>query len=118
MAIPKSIRWRLPLSYASIALLATLALGAVLITTLRGYYALREHDTLQSNAQLISEIVGHMYDQGVEQDAINQQINTFSFVSQLRIQLYDPAQKLLIDSGSPTDKRFIALNVNTLPPNA
>jgi signal transduction histidine kinase len=112
MAIPKSIRWRLPLSYASIALLATIALGAVLVTTLRGYYALREHDNLQNNAQLISDIVGRMYERGVSQEDINQQINTFAIMSQARVQLYNPAQQLLIDSGNPTDKRFIVWNVN------
>ena len=38
----KSIRWRLPLSYAAIALLAALSLGIALLTTLRSYY--RQHE--------------------------------------------------------------------------
>jgi len=44
--LPTSIRWRLPLSYAAIALLAALSLGAVLLTTLRNYYLQRELDYL------------------------------------------------------------------------
>lgn len=34
-----SLRWRLPLSYAALALLAVLSLGAVLRATVRDYYA-------------------------------------------------------------------------------
>ncbi|NIV33527.1 MAG: hypothetical protein GWN58_29995, partial [Anaerolineae bacterium] len=46
----RSIRWELPLSYAAIALLATLALGAVLLLTLRGYYRQLEQAYLESSA--------------------------------------------------------------------
>jgi hypothetical protein len=45
---PKSIRWRLPLSYALIALLTTLALGAVLLISLQRYYRQQELDYLTS----------------------------------------------------------------------
>ncbi len=114
---PKSIRWRLPLSYATIALLATLALGAVLITTLRGYYAQREHDNLLNNAQMVSDVVGSMYDRERPQDLINSQINTFSFVSQARIKLFDPNESLLTDSGDPWAKRVITLSYSGAPPN-
>jgi len=38
----RSIRWRLALSYAAIACLAALALGAVLLAILRNYYTGRE----------------------------------------------------------------------------
>ena len=50
---PKSLRWRLPLSYAAIALLATLVLGIVLLTILRSFYQQRERDYLQGNARAI-----------------------------------------------------------------
>ena len=46
--IPRSIRWRLPLTYAAIALLAALALGAVLLVTLRSYYSQQETDYLEA----------------------------------------------------------------------
>ena len=55
--IPRSVKWRLPLSYAAIALLATLSLGLVLLITLRGYYAQRERDYLIGNAQAISATI-------------------------------------------------------------
>src|SRR5882724_2440223 len=108
--LPKSIRWRLPLSYASIALLAALALGAVLLTTLHSYYGMLEHEKMVDNAQFISNIVGNMYTNDRPQDLITAQVNTLSFVSQMRIQLYDPKNNLLVDSGNPFEKRFFTIN--------
>jgi signal transduction histidine kinase len=116
--LPKSIRWRLPLSYASIALVAALALGVVLITTLRGYYGMIEHEKMVDNAQFISDIVGRMYAQASPQDTINSQVNGLSFVSQVRIKLYDPKNNLITDTGNPFDKQFIALNYPGAPPGA
>ncbi len=116
--LPKSIRWRLPLSYASIALLATIALGAVLLTTLRGYYAMREHDNLQNNATLISDVVSRMYDRDLPQPLIGSVINAAGFVTQSRVQLYDPQNNLIADSGNPFEKRVIALNADGAPPDA
>ena len=116
--LPKSIRWRLPLSYASIALLAALALGVVLLTTLRSYYGMIEHEKMVDNAQFISDTVGRMYAQERPQDTINAQMNTLSFVSQVRIRLYDPKNNLLIDTGNPFDKQVVSINYPGAPPGA
>ena len=90
--LPKSIRWRLPLSYAGIALLAAIALGAVLLATLRGYYASRERDNLMGNAQIIGDVVARAHQDNGPQDQVNSYINTLSFVSQSRIRLFDAQQ--------------------------
>ena len=45
-----SIRWRLPLSYGAIALLASVLLGAVLLFSIKGYYRNLERDYLQRKA--------------------------------------------------------------------
>ncbi len=113
--LPKSIRWRLPLSYAGIALLATIALGAVLLITLRGYYALRERDNLMSNAQLISDMVAHAPADDTAQVAVRDQINILSFISQSRIQLFDTSDNLVIDSGDPADKQVTTLPAQPAP---
>jgi hypothetical protein len=39
-----SIRWRLPASYAAVALLAALSLGSLMLLVLNGYYTRQEHD--------------------------------------------------------------------------
>lgn len=113
--IPKSIRWRLPLSYAAIALLATLALGAVLLTSLRGYYALREYDNLMSNAQVVGDIVGSMVQDEQPKEAIDAQVTTLSFVSQARIRLIDTNNNIVADSGNPWEKQIVTMMYEANP---
>ena len=48
--MPRSLRWRLVLSYSGIALLAAVCLGVVLLITLRSYYLQREQAYLVDNA--------------------------------------------------------------------
>ncbi|MAS34419.1 MAG: hypothetical protein CL610_10455 [Anaerolineaceae bacterium] len=98
-----SIRWRLPLTYAAIALIAALVLGAVLLTTLRSYYAQQEWDYLHSNAIALQAIVNRLTDQRVPQATIDAQLNTMAFLSQLRVQLLDSDKNVLSDSGLPQD---------------
>ncbi|MCC6803721.1 MAG: HAMP domain-containing histidine kinase [Anaerolineae bacterium] len=116
--LPKSIRWRLPLTYAGIALLASIVLGAVLLTTLRGYYTMRERENLYGNAQLISEMVARSRARGSSDAVIAWQINTLSFISQARIQLFDEQGVSLVDSGNPAEKQVITLEAGALPPDA
>ena len=61
----RSLRWRLSMSYTGIALITALAIGAILITTLRGYYARREQDYLMTNAATIGRSVADLLAIGV-----------------------------------------------------
>jgi signal transduction histidine kinase len=99
--IPKSIRWRLPLSYAGIALLATLALGGAMLAILRAYYLERERAFLDSNAQALSAIVVDMERIGAPQSIKEQYAQGFSFLAQSRVRVLDENQQVIIDSGSP-----------------
>src|SRR5690349_9029424 len=107
--LPTSIRWRLPLSYAMIALLATIALGVVLLTTLRGYYAEREYDHLRANAQSIGNTVTEIYGYRLSNDQIQAQLQSLSFLAQSSVRVLDPAGKVLIESGAGKEPRTIAL---------
>ena len=55
-----SIRWWLPVSYAGIAFLTALALGAVLNLVLSDYYAGQERTYLLHNAKSILPAVEHL----------------------------------------------------------
>lgn len=100
--IPPSIRWRLPLSYAAIALLTTLALGLVLLLTLRNFYEQQEQHYLQNNAAAIgSEIVPFLRD-GLPVAALESQLKGFAFLSQARVQVLDAMEQVVADSGSAT----------------
>jgi|GEM_PF-6892359 len=106
---PQSIRWRLPLSFAGIALLAALVLGVVLLTTLRGYYAVHELEHLSDNAGAIGDMIAQMYTDNISLAQIAIQVEGLSFLAQSRVRLLDVDGNLLADSGELQQDRFIAL---------
>jgi signal transduction histidine kinase len=99
--IPQSIRWRLALSYAAIALLAALVLGAVLLTILQSYYSQRELDYLRGNAKAIGQGLSIMIESHVPTQALQLQVENFSFLSQTRVRALDTKGQVLQDSGVP-----------------
>lgn len=105
-----SIRRQLPLTYAAIALIAALALGTVLLLTLRGYYSQREIEHLQGNAQAISRPIAFMYSSQLTPEEIAFDLRNLSFLSQSRIRILDPYGNPIADSGGFQDRRTIALN--------
>jgi len=103
----RSIRSRLALSFAGIALVAALALGAVLLAILRNYYSNQELDYLVGNAQSASAVVTAMMVGHVPHEEVQSQIENLAFLTQTRIHVYAPDEQLLYDSGSPQN-----VNVN------
>lgn len=101
--LPRSIRWRLPLSYITIALLTVCALGAVLLATLRGYYAQQELDYLTLNAHAISRGFERLVANGVPLEVIYSQLENFSFLAQVKVRLLDANHEILIETAAPQD---------------
>jgi signal transduction histidine kinase len=97
----RSIRRRLPLSYAAIALLAALALGAVLLLTLRGYYQRVERDFLRSNGQAIAFSLAPLLDEDRPIEEIQARLVSFAFLSQTRVELLDTESQLVASSSLP-----------------
>ena len=93
-----SIRWRLTLSYGAVALLAALALGAVLLTTLRSYYQQYEIDYLKRNAAGVMPKLAEAIKDGIP---LNPQVQGLSFMMQTRVRLLGPDKQVLADSGLP-----------------
>jgi signal transduction histidine kinase len=110
LMIPRSIRWRLPLSYAGIALLAVLALGGVLLTTLRNYYDQRERSYLENNARVVGSIIEQMYRDEIPESAIQATVNISSFVSASRVRLLDVEHEILADSGTSPGRELLMLS--------
>lgn len=95
----RSLHWRLPFSYAAIALLAVLALGATLLGGLRSFYREQELAYLAGNATAIAEEIAPLLAAG-EQPQLQSQIAAFSFLTQTRIEVLDETGRtLLADSG-------------------
>jgi signal transduction histidine kinase len=98
--IPRSIRWRLPLSYAGIALLVALALGGILLVVLRGYYTQREIDHLTNNARAISNTLMPLLSQpDVDREELQARVESLSFLTQTRVRILDADRQVLADSG-------------------
>lgn len=97
-----SIRWKLSLSFAGIALLTTLALGVALLVPLRAYYQKHELAYLKGNAESIAAGLTPLFEMGApEPEALSLHIRFLSFLSQVRVRLEDLQGNQLADSGSP-----------------
>lgn len=113
----RSIRWRLPLSYAGIALLATLSLGAVLLPTLRSYYAQQEVALASENARAVSSTLARMQQNNVPAEEIQTQISALAFLSQMEIQLLDTNGIVVYEARPPADAVFrLAYGATTTAP--
>ena len=98
--MPKTIGWRLTLSFAAIALVAAIVLGAVLLAILQNYYTGRELDYLRGNARSISMLLGRTL--GREPNPqVQSQIAGLAFLSQARLRVFDADGEQLYDSGPP-----------------
>lgn len=97
-----SIRWKLSLSFAGIALLTALALGLALLAPMRAYYRDQERAYLEGNAVSIALGLAPLYgnDQARPED-LEAHIRFLSFLAQARVRLVDMQEKLIADSGSP-----------------
>ena len=118
----RSIRWQLSLSYAAIAFLATLCLGVVLLTVLDGYYNSLEQRNLQGQADSFSGLVADLLMSGVDNESLNNQVRSLSFLSDARVIVTDPTGDPIADSGSPSEtyleiSNYQSFDENGLPTN-
>jgi signal transduction histidine kinase len=96
-----SIRWRLPLSYAGIALLATLALGVLLLSTLRSYYDTQEREYLQNNANVMAQRLERLYHTDAPNEIIAAEVNNFAFLTHASVRLMSPDHAVVVHSENP-----------------
>ena len=119
----KSIRSRLALSFAGIALVAALTLGAVLLAILRDYYSSQELNYLYINAQSVSTVLSAMMSARAPDDEMQSQVESLAFLTLTRIRVYGRDGQVLYDSGSPqnlkvklgTVKQTFIQNSDALP---
>ncbi len=110
----KSIRWRLPASYAAIALLAAVVLGGVLVVTLRSYYGERERENMRMNAEAMSFAISKMVNARFPSKALQDQVKSLASLVQARIRLLGEDGEVLADSGTPDPLQ--ALTFSARPP--
>lgn len=105
-----SIRWRLPASYAVIALVAALALGSLMLLALRSYYVDQEHKYLLENAIALQPVLEQVLQSDAPQGLIQDQINGLAFLSQVQIRLLDVHGNPIADSGAPNKEKLVAVS--------
>ncbi len=96
-----SIRWRLALSFATIALLAALLLGAILLALLLQSYSARERAYLEGNAAAISSTLTQYGAAGPSTGSVSELVEGLAFLSQARVRWLDAAGVPLLDTGVP-----------------
>ncbi len=114
--VPSSIRWRLPLTYAGIALLTALALGGVLLAILRDSYRRQEVSYLVANAQAMYDYAPLLLAMTASAEALDSRLKSLSFLSQTRVRLLDRESEVVGDSGAPDAVRALANAALALEP--
>lgn len=99
MMLPASIQWRLPLSYAGIALLTCLVLGGVLITTMQNYYDGLEQDYLEENAHISARRMERLLEHNPNETEYQEEVNRIAIFSRSRVSLYNPQNEQIATSG-------------------
>lgn len=105
-----SIRWRLPFSYAAVALLAALSLGSVMLLVLNSYYTGLERDYLTGNAQALQPIVEQILRSGSPPQVLQDQVAGLAFLSQTQIRVLDQSGQPIADSGLPGVNQVVAVS--------
>jgi signal transduction histidine kinase len=105
-----SIRWRLPASYAFIALLAALSLGSMMLLVLREYYADQEREYLHGNAAALQPVIAQILQSDVPEVSLQDQITGLAFLSHTQIRLLDTNGNILADSGVPASGQVVAVS--------
>lgn len=103
----KSIRWKLPLTYAGIALITALVLGGTLLFIVRRYYQDQELNYLRKNAVAISSAIEPFLTTGqitAIPDDLKSQLSLLSFLSQTKIRLLDPQGKEIASFSNVGEK--------------
>ncbi len=109
----KSIRSRLSLTYAIIALMVALILGAVLLFTMHYYFQGQEYVYLYNETQGLVELLSG-YLQGTPNlpDATST-LQSLSFLTHTRIRLLNIQGQIVADSGSPSATQVNLVNNKT-----
>lgn len=101
-----SIRVRLALTYAGIALLSVAVLGSVLVLVLDSHFRASEDAYLEAVAR---RAAGQLARPTFSENALTRDVLFTALTSQTRVQVYDTNGTLLADSGDPGDIDVSAL---------
>jgi signal transduction histidine kinase len=93
----RSLRWRLALTYAAMALLTAVILGGILIAVLANHYTRAEDRYLTAAAKIVVADPPPL----TTLPELNQWAKVAALETQTRVQVYSTDGTLIVDSGSP-----------------
>jgi signal transduction histidine kinase len=93
----RSLRWRLALTYAGMALLTAVLLGGILIAVLANHYTRAEDQYLTAAAKLVIADPPPL----TTMSDLTSWAQAEALTTQTRVQVYGSDGKLVVDSGSP-----------------
>jgi signal transduction histidine kinase len=93
----RSLRWRLALTYAGMALLTAVLLGGILIAVLANHYTRAEDQYLTASAKLIVADPPPL----TTVSDLKSWATAEALTTQTRVQVYSSSGQLIVDSGSP-----------------
>jgi signal transduction histidine kinase len=96
-----SLRVQLALTYAGLALLTAAVLGGILVGVLGSYYIRAEDSYLRASAERVAHEMSRTFSPAGSN--LEQRVTFAALATQTRIRVYSPSNKLVIDSGSPSD---------------
>ena len=115
-ARPRSLRGRLALGYAGIALVTALLLGAILAVALPRFFAQFEQgylrDATADALRRLDETGGAGFG---DAQALQRQVVLIAEANQLRVRVTDPSGRTLADSGPPADAAAVSPEVRVEP---
>ena len=95
---PRSLRWRLSLTYAAIALLTSLVLGGILLGLLSAHFASLDADYLEGVAKRTAASLS-----APGAAPLQETLTLTAYATNTRIQAIDAAGRVVADSGPPQD---------------
>lgn len=107
----KSMSYRLPATYAVIALLVVLVLGLVLYLTLRLYYSTQERQYLEANAVSMSRVLEQILPTD-NPEQLQTQVHFFSFIARTRVEILDSEGNVIASGNTFDEDPFFARGNN------
>lgn len=97
-----SLRWRLPLTYALIALFTAGALGGVLIAILNSTFTTLEARGFQDSLTAAERIVAELLREEVSRTQLDETLSRFALMARVRLRLLNEDSTVFFDSGLPS----------------
>jgi signal transduction histidine kinase len=115
MAMFRSIRWRLVLSFVFVTLLAVSSVGVLALSLVERFVTQRQTEQLAANAEDVGRQALPLIWPAVDQDELQVLVQVSSHLGNARVRILDAQQRLLADSGPHAARDELVWVLSYLP---